>query len=122
MKHQILNLPETAREWSRAVAPVLAHHTSASRGRFRRAVEQQELGHNFVDKQVEQNFGEEAAPAARRDEPGPIPLFTTAAASRRGPTEGPGAAALDRAASGARAAADDQPTWQLEQRDLFPVL
>ena len=71
MKHQILNLPETAREWSRAVAPVLAHHTSASRGRFRRAVEQQELGGNFVDKHVEEKFGEEAALAARRDEPGP---------------------------------------------------
>ena len=113
MKHQILNLPETAREWSRAVAPVLAHHTSASRGRFRRAVEQQELGHNFVDKEDEQNFAEEAAPAARRDEPGPIPLFTTAAASRRGPTEGQGAAALDRAASGARAPADNLPTYYL---------
>jgi hypothetical protein len=50
-------------------------------GRFRRAVEQQELGHSFVDKQVEQNFGEEAPPAARRDESGPIPLFSTATAS-----------------------------------------
>ena len=53
MKHQILNLPETARKWSRAVAPVSAHRLSAAKGRFRRAVEQQELGHNFVDKQVE---------------------------------------------------------------------
>ena len=79
-------------------------------GRFRRAVEQQELGHNFVDKEVEprveQNFAEEAAPAACRDEPGPITLFRTATASRRGPTGGLGAAALDRAASEAGAAAD----------------
>ena len=37
-------------------------------GRFRRAVEQQELGGNFVDKLVEPKIGEEAAPAARRDE------------------------------------------------------
>ena len=108
-----MNLPETARRRSRVVAPVLAHHTSAAMGRFRRAVEQQELGHNFVDKQVEQNFGEEAAPAARRDEPGPSPLFRSAAASRRAPTGELGAAALDRAASEARAAADNQPTWQL---------
>ena len=79
-------MPETAREWSRAVAPVPAHHVSAARGRFRRAVVQQELGHNFVDKQVEENFGEEAALAARRDEPGPIILFRNAAASRREPT------------------------------------
>ena len=87
------------------VAPVPAPHISASRGRFRRAVEQQELGQNFVDKQVEQIFGEEAAPAARRDEPGPITLCRPTAASRRGPTERLGAAALDRAASGARAPA-----------------
>jgi hypothetical protein len=100
----------------RCSPPVPAPHISASRGRFRRAVKQQELGHNFVDKEDEQNFAEEAAPAARRDEPGPIPLFTTAAASRRGPTEGLGAAALDRAASGARAPADNLPTWQLRWR------
>ena len=111
MKHQILNLPETAREWSRAVAPVLAHHTSASRGRFRRAVERQELGHSFVDKEVEQNFGEEAPPAARWDESGPITLFDTATASRRGPTGGLGAAAPVRAASGARAPAYNLPTY-----------
>ena len=55
-----------------------------------------------------------AATAARRDEPGPITLFRTAAASRREPTGELGAAALDRAASEARAAADDQPTWQLQ--------
>ena len=116
MKHQILNLPETAREWSRAVAPVLAHHTSASRGRFRRAVEQQELGHSFVDKELEQNFGEEASPAARRDESGPMTLFGTATASRRGPTGGLGAAAPVRAASGARAPAYNLPTWQLRRR------
>ena len=88
-------------------------------GRFRRAVEQQELGGNFVDKHGEENFGEEAAPAARRDEPGPIILFRNAAASRREPTGELGAAALDRAASEARAAADDRPTWQLHGRDLF---
>ena len=75
-------------------------------GRFRRAVEQQELGHNFVDKQVEENFGEEAALAARRDEPGAIILFRSTAASRREPTGELGAAAPDRAASKARAAAD----------------
>ena len=113
MKHQILNLPETAREWSRAVAPVLAHHTSASRGRFRRAVEQQELGHSFVDKELEQNFGEEASPAARRDESGPMTLFGTATASRRGPTGGLGAAAPVRAASGARA-----PAYNLPRADM----
>ena len=62
---------------------------------------------------VEQKIGEEAAPAVRRDESGPVTLCRTAAASRRGPTGGLGAAALDRAASGARAAADNQPTWQL---------
>ena len=91
-----------------------AHHVSAARGRFRRAVLQQGLGHNFVDKQVEENFGEgEAALAARRDEPGPIPLFTTATASRRGPTGGLGAAAPVRPASGARAPAYNLPTWQL---------
>ena len=118
MKHQILNLPETAREWSRAVAPVLAHHTSASRGRFRRAVEQQELGHSFVDKELEQNFGEEASPAARRDESGPMTLFGTATASRRGPTGGLGAAAPVRAASGARAPAYNLPTWQLRRRGM----
>ena len=44
-------------------------------------------GHNFVDKEDEQNFAEEAPPAARRDEPGPITLFITATASRRGPTQ-----------------------------------
>ena len=87
-------------------------------GRFRRAVEQQELGGNFVDKLVEPKIGEEAAPAARRDESGLITLFGTAAASRREPTGELGAAAPDRAASEARAAADDRPTWQLEKRDL----
>ena len=49
MKHQILNLPETAREWSRAVAPVSAHRISAAKGRLRRSVEQQELWGRFVD-------------------------------------------------------------------------
>ena len=86
-------------------------------GRFRRAVEQQELGGNFVDKLVEPKIGEEAALAARRDEPGPIILFRSTAASRREPTGEMGAAALDRAASEARAAAADRPTWQLERRD-----
>ena len=95
-----MRLPETAWRWPRVVAPVPAPHISASRGRFRRAVEQQELGQDFVDKQVERNFAEEAAPAACRDEPGPITLCRTATASRRGPTGGLGAAALDRAASG----------------------
>ena len=88
---------ERAWKWSRAVAPVPAHHVSAAMGRFRRAVELQELGGNFVDKLVEPKIGEGAAPAARRDEPGPIPLFTPAAASRREPTGELGAAALDRA-------------------------
>ena len=101
---------------------MLAHHTSASRGRFRRAVEQQELGGNFVDKHGEENFGEEAALAARRDEPGPIILFRSTAASRREHTGELGAAALDRAASEARAAADDQPTWQLQRRESSPLL
>ena len=101
----ILRLLERAWKWSRAVAPVPTHHTSASRGRFRRAVEQQELGGNFVDKHGEENFGEEAALAARRDEPGPV---RSTAASRREPTGELGAAALDRAASEARAAADDR--------------
>ena len=55
---------------------------------------------------MEQKIGEEAAPVARRDESGPITLFGTAAASRREPTGELGAAALDRAASEARAAAD----------------
>ena len=45
--------------------------------RFRRAVEQQELGHSFVDKELDQNFAEEAAPAARRDESGLFTLFGT---------------------------------------------
>ena len=108
---------ERAWKWSCAVAPVPAHHVSAARGRFCRAVEQQELGGNFVDKHVEESFGEEAALAARRDEPGPVILFRSTAASRREPTGELGAAALDRAASEARAAADDQPTWQLERRD-----
>ena len=49
MKHQILDLPETAREWSRAVAPASAHRISAAKGRFRRAVERQQLQGNFVD-------------------------------------------------------------------------
>ena len=89
---------ETARKRSRVVAPVLAHHTSAARGRLRRSVEQQELWGRFVDKLDEQKIGEEAAPAARRDESGPITLFGTAAASRREPTGELGAAALDRAA------------------------
>ena len=110
------SLPEIPRKWSRAVAPVLAHHASVAMGRLRRSVEQQELWHRFVDKLVEQKIGEEAAPAARRDESGPITLFGTAAASRREPTGELGAAALDRAASEARAAADDQPTWQLQRR------
>ena len=78
-------------------------------GRLRRSVEQQELWHRFVDKLVEPKIGEEAAPAARRDEPGPIPLFRSTVASRRKPTGELGAAALDRAASEARAAADDRP-------------
>ena len=106
MKHQILSLPETARKRSRAVAPVSAHRLSAAKGRLRRSVEQQELWHRFVDKLVEQKIGEEAAPAARRDESGLITLFGTAAASRREPTGELGAAAPDRAASEARAAAD----------------
>ena len=106
MKHQILNLPETARKWSRAVAPVSAHRLSAATGRLRRSDEQQELWGNFVDKHVQENFGEEAAPAARRDVSGPITLFRSTAASRREPTGELGAAAPDRAASEARAAAD----------------
>ena len=106
MKHQILNLPETARKWSRAVAPVSAHRNSAATGRLRRSVEQQGLWHSFVDKLVEPKIGEEAAPAARRDESRLITLFGTAAASRREPTGELGAAAPDRAASEARAAAD----------------
>ena len=118
MKHQILNLPETARKWSRAVAPVSAHRNSAATGRLRRSDEQQELWGNFVDKHVQENFGEEAAPAARRDVSGPITLFRSTAASRREPTGEMGAAALDRAASEARAAAADRPTWQLERRDF----
>ena len=118
MKHQILNLPETARKWSRAVAPVSAHRNSAATGRLRRSDEQQELWGNFVDKHVQENFGEEAAPAARRDESGSITLFRSTAASRREPTGEMGAAALDRAASEARAAAADRPTWQLERRDF----
>ena len=111
-----MRLPETAWRWPRVVAPVPAPHISASRGRFRRAVEQQELGHSFVDKELEQNFGEEASPAARRDESGPMTLFGTATASRRGPTGGLGAAAPVRAASGARAPAYNLPTWQLRRR------
>ena len=70
-------------------------------------------GHNFVDKEDEQNFAEEAPPAARRDEPGPMTLFITATASRRGPTGGLGAAAPVRAASEARAPADNLPTERL---------
>ena len=73
-------------------------------------------GHNFVDKEDEQNFAEEAPPAARRDESAPIPLFSTATASRRGPTGGLGTAAPVRAASGARAPAYNLPTWQLRLR------
>ena len=91
-----------------------AHRLSAATGRLRRSVEQQGLWHSFVDKLVEPKIGEEAAPAARRDESGLITLFGTAAASRREPTGELGAAAPDRAASEARAAADDQPTWQLQ--------
>ena len=83
-----------------------AHRLSAATGRLRRSVEQQGLWGRFVDKQVGQNFGEEAAPAARRDESGLITLFGTATASRREPTGELGAAAPDRAASEARAAAD----------------
>ena len=75
-------------------------------GRFRRAVEQQELQGDFVDKLVEQKIGEQAAPAVRRDAPRPITLFRLVAAIRHGPTEELGAAALARAASEARAAAD----------------
>ena len=116
MKHQILSLPETARKRSRAVAPVSAHRLSAAKGRLRRSVEQQELWHKCVDKLVEQKIGEEVAPAVRRDGPGSVTLCRTAAASRRGPTEGLGAAALDRAASGARAPAHNLPTWQLRWR------
>ena len=86
-----------------------APHISASRGRFRRAVEQQELGHSFVDKELEQNFGEEASPAARRDESGPMTLFGTATASRRGPTGGLGAAAPVRAASQQGESTSQQP-------------
>ena len=106
MKHQILNLPETARKWSRAVAPVSAHRLSAATGRLRRSDEQQELWGNFVDKHVQENFGEEPALAARRDEPVPIILFRNAAVGRREPTGELEAAAPDRAASEARAAAD----------------
>ena len=102
-----MRLLETARKRSRVVAPVLAHHTSAARGRLRRSVEQQELWHKFVDKLVEQKIGEEVALAVRRDGPGSVTLCRTAAASRRGPTGGLGAAALERAASEARAAAAD---------------
>ena len=75
-------------------------------GRFRRVVDQQELGGNFVDKLVEPKIGEEASPAALRDESGLITLFGTATASRREPTGELGSAAPDRAASEARAAAD----------------
>ena len=110
-KRSISKLLETARKWPRAEAPVSAHRISAARTRFRRPNEQQELGHNFVDKLVEQKIGEEAAPAVRRDETGPITLFRTAAESRRGPTGELGVAALDRAASEARAAAADIPEW-----------
>ena len=68
--------------------------------------EQQGLWHSFVDKLVEPKIGEEAAPAARRDESRLITLFGTVTASRREPTGELGAAAPDRAASEARAAAD----------------
>ena len=83
-----------------------AHRLSAAKGRLRRSVEQQGLWHSFVDKLVEPKIGEEAAPAARRDESGQITLFRSTAASRREPTGELGAAAPDRAASEARAAAD----------------
>ena len=83
-----------------------AHRLSAATGRLRRSVEQQELWGKFVEEHVQKNFGEEAAPAARRDESGPITLFRSTAASRREPTGELGAAAPDRAASEARAAAD----------------
>ena len=109
-------MPEIARKWSRAVAPVLAHHASVAMGRLRRSVEQQELWHRFVDKLVEQKIGEEAAPAARRDESGPITLFGTAAARRRELTGELGAAALDRAASEARAAADTMAVAAAEKK------
>jgi len=46
-----------AQKRSRVVAPVLAHHTSAARGRLRRSVEQQELWHKFVDKLVRDPSG-----------------------------------------------------------------
>ena len=42
-------------------------------------------------------------------------MFRTAAASRRGPTGELGVAALDRAASEARAAAADIPEWDARQ-------
>ena len=96
-----------------------AHRLSAAKGRLRRSVEQQELWGNFVDKHVQENFGEQAALAVRRGEPGPITLFRSTAASRREPTGEMGAAALDRAASEARAAAADRRTWQLERRDII---
>ena len=99
-------MPETAWKRSRAVAPVSAHRLSAAKGRLRRSVEQQELWGRFVDKLDEQRIGEEVAPAVRRDESGPIQLFRSTAASRREPTGELGAAALDCAASEARAAAD----------------
>ena len=68
------------------------------------------------------NMLREAALAARRDEPGPVILFRSTAASRREPTGEMGAAALDRAASEARAAAADRPTWQLEKRAIKRAL
>ena len=101
-----MRLLERAWKRSRAVAPVSAHRLSAAKGRLRRSVEQQGLWHRFVDKLVEPKIGEEAAPAALRDESGLITLFGTAAASRREPTGELGAAAPDRAAGEARAAAD----------------
>ena len=70
------------------------------------------------DKQFVEKIGEEAALAARRDETGPITLFRTVAVSRHGPTGELGAAALGRATSEARVAADDQPTWQVQRRLL----
>ena len=95
-----------------------AHRISAAKGRLRRSVEQQELWGRFVDKVVEQKIGEEAAPAARRDESGPIALFGTAAASRREPTGEPGAAAPFRAASEAsESSSRPAVTWQLQRRD-----
>ena len=99
----------TTRGMPRAPDPG-AENESARRGRSRGPMGRS--GADYGDRLLTQPF----LPAAPRDEPGPIPLFSTATASRRGPTEGLGAAALDRAASGARAPAHNLPTWQLRWR------